>query len=265
AEAYLILGKSYRALNDMDKALANLKIAFSIKPYSSITRKTKDEIIMTRLFIADKALKNKSYNIAFSEYKEALKLDSTNFRANYQLATAYNENKWLEKAKHYFQKAQQINTSDSTISQKIENIDKLTEEAEVQFQKGKKFYQQKKNISARKYLKRALNKKGDHKDAQYFYHMAEGKILYRKGSKSELWDAIEHFGKAMIIRENSAEPHFYLGKAYEKKNRNEFDNAIEEYQQSIKKEPDGPFAMKSRKKVRELKARQKKMKKFWGK
>ncbi|HEX9974586.1 MAG TPA: hypothetical protein VGD14_21140, partial [bacterium] len=137
--------------------------------------------------------------------------------------------------------------------------------AEVNFQKGKYFYDQNKEQSALSYLKLALNNKPDHKDATYYFHMTEGKILYRKGSKSACWDAISHYGKAMMLRTESAEPHFYMAQAYEKKDRNEFDNAIDEYQIALKKEPTGNLAGPSKKKIKDLTTRRDKLKKFWGK
>lgn len=265
AEAYFILGKSYVALNKFDEALINLQKAFRIEPKSAVTARAKKEIIKTRLFKADEAKKEKNYNIAFSEYKEVLALDSTNFQANYNLAGTYEENHWLEKARFYFEQASKLQPDNISIKHKILSIDSLTQLAEKHFEKGKTYYRQSKNISASSSLKRALTIKDDFRDANYYYYMAQGKILFQKGTKSKLWDAIEQFGKAMMLNEEAAEPHFYLAKAYEKKDRNEFDNAIEEYKIALNKEPDGPLAKQSKNKIKELTAKRDKMKSFWGK
>ena len=265
AEAYLLMGKSYRAMNKIDQAITALKTAFLIKPNSSITNKAKLDLIQTKLFKADMALKEKDYNVAFSQYKDVLELDSTDFRANYQLGLAYEENRWLDKSKHYYEKARLINSAETSIPKKMAKIDSLTQLAETNFKKGKRYYVQRKNNSAARYLKLAINYKDDFNDAKYYYNMARGKILNKKGSEGQLWDAIEAFGKAMILKPDLAEPHYFLGISYEKKDRNEFDNAITEFNIAIEKEPNGRFASSCRKKIKELKNRRDKLKKFWGK
>jgi len=265
AEAYLIMGKSYRALNKIENAIVFLQKAFQIIPSSSFTMDAKKELVHTKLLKADQALKEKDYNIAFSQYKEILGLDSTSFQANYNLAVAYEENRWLDKAKYYFQKAQQINFNEKLILRKLAIIDSLTNLSNKNYEKGKKYYNRKKNYSAVRYLKLAVQYKDDHRDAKYYYNMARGKLLYKKGKKSQLWDAIEMYGKAMMLRPNSAEPHYYLAAAYEKKDKNEFDNAIAEYKICIEKEPKGRFSKLCRKKIKELTTRRDKLKKFWGK
>jgi len=59
--------------------------------------------------------------------------------------------------------------------------------------------------------------------------------------------------------------HFLMAQAYEKKDRNEFKNAIEEYGIALENEPDGAYAAKSTQKITELTTRRDKLKKFWGK
>ncbi len=265
AEAYVIMGKSYQALNKTSQAITAFETAYLIKPHSSITKKAKQNLIQTKLFKADLALKEKDYNIAFSEYKEVFVLDSTNFRVNCQLALAYEENRWLDKSKYYYEKALIINSADLSIPKKLATIDSLTRLAEKNFEKGEKYYQQRKNNPALKYLKLAIKYKDDCKETKYYFNMARGKILYNKGSKGKLWDALEAFGKAMMLKPGLAEPHYFLGISYEKKDRNEFENAINEFKIALEKEPKGQFARSCRKKIKELTKRRDKMKKFWGK
>ena len=265
AEAYVIMGKAYRATNNLDKAVQSFQAAYHIQPKTRTTDQARTEIITTKLQIADQALTKKNYNTALSVYKEVLEMDSTNFRANYQLAVAYEQNNWLAKAKYYYQRAGKIDTSARDIPKKVAEIDRVTNLAEKYFQKGKKYYLKKKYVSAVRQLKKAIALKDDFQEAKYYYHIAQGKILYRKGKKSQLWDAIDHFGKAMIIHPEKAEPHFYMAQAYEKKDRNEFSNAIDEYKIALEKEPSGPLAKICKRKIRELTARRDKLRKFWGK
>ncbi len=264
-EAYLIMGKSFRALDKIDQAIDAFRTASQIQPETRLTAEATKEMVDTKMIRADRALENENYNRAFSDYKDILAVDSTHFRANFQLAVAYEKNRWLDQAENYFSKAARLQPNDSTVTLKLEKIDSLKKEAQENFEKGKSYYDRERNQSAVKYLSIALESQADHDDAKYYFHMAQGKVLFKKGSKSRLWDAIEHFGKAMVMRLESAEPHYHLARAYEKKDRNEFDNAIREYKTAIEKEPDGPFAAPSRKKIKSLSALKKKLEDFWGK
>jgi tetratricopeptide (TPR) repeat protein len=265
AEAYFIMGKSYKALGKTDEAMVSLQKAFQVQPHSKVTGSAKDEIITIHFNNANGFLEQKQYNRAITTFQEIIDLDSTRSDAYFKLGVCYEQNGLLDKAKFYFEKASQTDSANRLVSQKIHSLDSLSQKAEAYYQKGKQFYLANNYSSAIKYLKLALADKADHQDAKYYYHMAEGKKLYRKGSKSNCWDAIGHYGKAMIIRSESAEPHFFMALAYEKKDREEFDNAIDEYSISVEKEPNGAYANQSKKKIRELKARRDKLKKFWGK
>ncbi|MCU0645864.1 MAG: tetratricopeptide repeat protein [bacterium] len=264
-EAYLILGKSYRALDRLDDAVAAFTTVYRSHPHTKFHTEAKQELIQIKLDSANNFLEQQQYNRAISGYQEIIDMDSTNFDACYQLGKCYEKNGLLDKARLYYAQASQIKSDDQVAFARIGMIDSLNLIAEVSFQKGKNFYDQNKEQSARKYLKLALENKPDHKDAAYYFHMTEGKILYRKGSKSACWDAITHYGKAMMLRPESAEPHFHMAQAYEKKDRNEFDNAIDEYQIALNKEPFGSFAGPSKKKIKELTTRRDQLKKFWGK
>ena len=261
----MILGKSHRALNKIESAMAAFQTAYLIQPHSPATELAKHELMEIKLSIAEKAHKVKSYNTAFSAYQEILAIDSTSFRANYQLGIAYQENNWLDKAAFYFKRAQTINSENKIVPLKLAAIDSLINLAEANFQKGVKYYLQNNNSSAVRYLKMAIDLKDDFKQAKYYYHLARGKILYKKGSQVQLWDAIEMFGNAMMIRPESAEPHYYLAISYEKKDSDEFDNAINEYKIALEKEPNGPYAKKCADKIKELTSLRDKLKAFWGK
>lgn len=265
AEAYFILGKSYQALGKIEDAVSTLMTVYQRHPDSKFHPKATRELIDIKLGMANNLLGQEQYNRAIAMYQEIIALDSTNFDAYFNLGRCYEKHGLLEKARSFYLQASQAKSDDQLADSRIGMIDSLSQLAEINYQKGKKFYDQKNHQSARRYLKLALDKKPDHHDARYYFHMTEGKMLYRKGSKSACWDAIEHYGKAMMIRTESAEPHFHMAQAYERKDRNEFDNAIDEYQMVLKKEPNGSFAAPSRNKIKELTTRRDKLKKFWGK
>ena len=91
-----------------------------------------------------------------------------------------------------------------------------------------------------------------------------GQYVYKQGAKGKLWDAIVALGNAATYRETAAEPHYYMGLAYEKKDKDEYDNAIAAYEKALTLEPNGPKAAICKKKIRDLKKHKEKMDKFWG-
>jgi tetratricopeptide (TPR) repeat protein len=77
AKAYLIMGKSYKALGKKDEAVASLEKAYQIQPYSNATATAKNEIVTIKLETANQFLNEKRHNQAIAAYKEIIELDST--------------------------------------------------------------------------------------------------------------------------------------------------------------------------------------------
>lgn len=265
AEAHLILGKSYLAQKNLGGAIASFTTAYHIQPASKITEDARSELMNARLMKGDKLIADANHIGAVAEFAEVLKLDSTNCRAYFKLGNLYEEKRYLDRAKENYVKAARYTQDSVTVAKKLEFVDSLVAISDTNFEKALKFYKTGKNNSAIKYLNRAIQDKQDHKQAKYYSHMARGKIFYRKGSKTDCWNAIEEFGLAMTLMPKSAEPNFFMAKAYEKKDREEFDNAILQYQKALDKDPEGPFARASKKKVKDLTTRRNKLKEFWGK
>ncbi len=265
AEAHYILGKSYLAQKNVDNAIASLTTAYVIQPASNITDQAKEKLITAKLLKGDELLADEDNRDAVAQYREVLNLDSTNFQAYFKLGNYYEGRAYLDRAKDYYSRSEKYSPDSSLVAQKIQAIDSLVKISDSNFSKGLNYYESGKNSSAVRYLKRALQQKQDHEQATYYFHMARGKIFYRKGSKTDCWNAIEQFGKAMIILPESPEPNYFMAKAYEKKDREEFDNAIEQYKKALEKDPDGAFARASKRKIRELTTRRDKLREFWGK
>ena len=77
------------------------------------------------------------------------------------------------------------------------------------------------------------------KIARYELLVLEGLNLYKKGSKSALWDAIELFSKAASIDLENGEANYWIAKSYEKKDSKDFELIIEAYELALtKKLPD---------------------------
>jgi tetratricopeptide (TPR) repeat protein len=69
--------------------------------------------------------------------------------------------------------------------------------------------------------------------AQYYILMNTGKQYHEKEYKNGQWEAIQSFSKASAIIDSLGEPHFWIGKAYEKKDEMDFELALEAYDKSL--------------------------------
>ena len=83
--------------------------------------------------------------------------------------------------------------------------------------------------------KKVLKIDPKNKTARYELLVLEGLNLYRKGSKSALWDAIELFSKAVSIDEGSGVANYWIAKSYEKKDSKDFELIIEAYEKALTK------------------------------
>jgi len=83
--------------------------------------------------------------------------------------------------------------------------------------------------------KKVLKIDPKNKTARYELYVLEGLNLYRKGSKSALWDAIELFSKAASIDADSGVANYWIAKSYEKKDSKDFELIIEAYEKALTK------------------------------
>ena len=99
--------------------------------------------------------------------------------------------------------------------------------------------------------------------AQYNILMIDGHLLRRTGNKEKLWDAIEIYYKAGRLYPNNGEPYFFIGKAYQNLDRNDFDLTLESYRRALQLELSRPLKDEVEKEMLSLLARKKKLKDFW--
>ena len=83
--------------------------------------------------------------------------------------------------------------------------------------------------------KKVLKIDPKNKTARYELYVLEGLNLYKKGSKSALWDAIELFSKAASIDADSGVANYWIAKSYEKKDSKDFELIIEAYEKALTK------------------------------
>ncbi|MBN1348855.1 tetratricopeptide repeat protein [candidate division KSB1 bacterium] len=265
AEAHFILGKCYHAQGQLVQAIEALCKAYEITPETAVTRSAKTELIFVRIEYADSLFHRQQDASAKQELNSVLSLDSTNTPALLRLGNYYYERGLLDKSSFYYRLIAKNDSGRAPATAQLKVIEQRTTKAQQHFVQGNAFYQKYQYRNAVEQFEEALNNKPDHRDAKYYMALSRGAILYNQRKRTELWDAIEEFGKAMTLKPESGEAHYYLGLAYEKKNREEFDNAIDEYKRALEKEPDGWFARVCQKKVKELTRKRDILRKFWGK
>ena len=73
------------------------------------------------------------------------------------------------------------------------------------------------------------------KIARYESLILQGLSLYKKGSNTSLWDAIELFSKASMINQDNGIASYWIAKSYEKKDSKDYDLIIEAYEDSLSK------------------------------
>ena len=69
--------------------------------------------------------------------------------------------------------------------------------------------------------------------SRYNLLMAEGHLLYERGNKDGLWDAIQNYHKAAQLKPNLGDPHYYIGESYHKLGDTDFDLILESYEKAL--------------------------------
>ncbi|MCH7762790.1 MAG: tetratricopeptide repeat protein [Candidatus Marinimicrobia bacterium] len=116
---------------------------------------------------------------------------------------------------------------------------------------------------AEKQFNESLALDSNSKQAKYGLAMIKGHRLFKKGSNSALWDSMEQFGKALYYNPTKGEPHYWMGRAYEKKDDGDFELIVEAYEKALI----GTLSNKLKKDTEErlaiVKKQQKTFKEFW--
>ena len=261
AKAYFLLGQAYMRLGHLDSALAALEKASALDAENEAA---KSAIFEIHKRYGDAFFEQKDYRQALAEYQLAMDSfpqDATIIEKNGDVYMAVGRQ---EKAKSFYLQAMEAGGDSLRLAQKLERLENADKKAEQLFQKGMTYFKKKRYEKARDTFQKALDIKPDHKKAEYYFHLSYGHRLYRKGTVNALWEAIKHYGLAARLKPESGEPHYFMGLAYNKKDKNEYDNAIWALEMSLKVDPDGPYAARAKKKIREIKKRKKLLEDFWG-
>ncbi len=257
--AWTLMGKVYLALGHPDSARQVLETAMALQPAGEI------KILLAGFHEqeGDTLAAAEKYWKALDAYQTALAYDSTSVVLE-KIADTYVTVGKHDNAVEYYQSVLAWGGDSTSVSQKLAQLDSSSQKSSDFYRLGTAALEAYHYQKAINLLQKAVALKPDDIDSKYALHMATGHRLYRKGSQNALWDAISSYGLAAALKTGLAEPHYFMGMAYHKKDRDEYDNAISEFEIAIQKQPESKYAKQAAKKIRDLKARRKKMKEFWG-
>ena len=117
--------------------------------------------------------------------------------------------------------------------------------------------------TAIKEYKKVLAIDPKNKTARYELLVLEGLSLYKKGSKTALWDAIEIFSKASMVNQEDGVASYWIAKSYEKKDNKDYDLIIEAYEDSLNKILPEKFRLDAQGSKEEAYKKKKTFNNFW--
>ncbi|MCD6115829.1 hypothetical protein J7K93_02340 [bacterium] len=260
-DAMRLLSRSYVATDSLINARKMAKRAFDI---DTDLRKNIKVLAYVLSASGDKEFNGKNYDYALKWYNDAAEICSTDTRIIRKKADTMLKLHFLDQAQKEYSRLISAGKDTSEIKKILKKIDEGKKLAFSYYKKGLRNLKRGSIVSAAKYFKKAVGKNYDLSDARYYFLLTSGKVSLKSRKKKKLWEAIESFGKAANLHPDSAEPHYFMAKAYERKDSGEFVNAIDEYKKALDLEPNGPYAKKCSTKVRTLSRRKKKLDDFWS-
>lgn len=268
-QAYLLLSESFRRTKALKEAMQTIDLA---KKRNILGPGINEETAQIYSAMGSRAVEEKRPRSAVRLYGLAHEFSPENTEILQRLADLnFNLGRTQDARKQYALLIQ--SKADTTgFTKKLAQIDQQEKSAQTHLKKAVAAYKKNHLKTAKKHIHKALKQTSDNIDILYYQQMIEGRQLYeagkhvyKKGAMKKIWDAIVAFGTAAQYREKAAEPHYYMGLAYEKKDKSEYVNAINAYQKALDLDPGSRFAKTCKARIRALQAHQKKMEKFWGK
>jgi len=260
--AYGLLARAYLAAGRRDSALTAFQRAGELEPDNAEYIEGQYRIHLSR---GDDFSAASDHRSAIREYKSALSLLPDSLFVIEKIGDVYVQAGQHKLALEQYEQAATGSRDPDALERKIAALVDKRRESDQHLDRARSAVEAKRYAEASRALEKALETTPDHEDALYLSHMVKGHRLYRKGSVSELWDAIAEYGYAATLRPDLGEPHYYMARAYNKKDRDEFSNAISAYEKAAEVEPDGPLAGEARAAAAELRRREKLLREFWGK
>ncbi len=256
------LGKSYEKAGKQDSALYAWESAYARNNSRNSIRQS-----LSRLYLAkaEEAAQKEEYGGVMLFLGKAEKVTPNSFDVYFLRGRVYRLRGYPGKAEEQFNKAREISGNDPRLEEELALIAEARDKAEKLRDQGIKLYKKNRWTAAAKVLEKAIALNAEDKDSQYYFHMAKGRRLYKKGSVSALWDAIEHFGLAANARPDAPEPHYYMGLCYQKKDNKDYEGPISAFEQVIALAPQSKLAQKAKKRIKSIRDLKERRERFWGK
>ncbi len=260
ADAYYLLGQAYTHLDYIDSALISYEKAHFYQPEDSVFTNVYYQTLIQRgdLYLPE------APDSAMTLFDTAIQTDPTKAKAVEKKSDLYFALEKYELARNGYNKALALGGDTLYVKTQLSKIDSLENVAEQYLKEGLAALDQEKYETAKKSFEKALDEKPDSKEARYQLYIATGLRLYQKGSINALWDALDAFARASFVFPDRGQPYYYMGLAYTKKDKDEYVNAIESFEQAIAVEPEGKWAEAAREEADRIRARKKKMDEFFG-
>lgn len=259
-QAMLIMAKSYLATENLSEAL---KISLKAYNLNSSSKKIKSVLTEIHNSIGDEYSTDNKYK-ALSHYKSSIELSPKNLCIQKKIADLYFNLGELKKAEAEYSNFLKSGGNSTGISKIKHRIRERLKNSEIYFKKGLVYYDKTTLYKAKEYFIKSLDQHSSSENSNYYLNMTKGRLLYITGSINDLWNAIEFFGNAAAINSTSAPPYYWMGLSYNKKDRDEYTNAIDCFEKYLKIDPDGKYSGKCRVLLKKIKTRKKKMDAFWG-
>lgn len=259
--AYYLMGQSFEKLDSLKSAQAAFAECVRQKPQRSKYRMAAGRLYEKRAKIAQQD--SNFYdaldfiNNAISVYPDSARQISAKADILYQMGKH-------DRAREHYNLLLHLTHDTTNVLERLNAIKERRKRAEAMLKKGNQAQEKRRFETAIDFYEKALTLKPDFKKAQYELNITKGRLYYRKGSREDLWDSIMQFGYASNLYPERAEPHYYMGFAYHKKDRKEFDNAIQAFEKAARLEPESKVGNKAANEAEALRAHRKKMEEFWN-
>lgn len=260
--ALSMMGKVYLAEGKPDSAAILFEKAVKIKPKNIVYRNL---LVVSKVVLGDSLLSKNFIIKARDQYSSAIELDSTYFLAQCRMGLVQKKLGLYDEAQESYRKAYHLNSFADSLQKVLDFFDAAHVQSNLLMTKGIDLLKKKRYKTAMETLSQSVQAKPDNKEAKYYAYLSAGLFYYKRGSVGKLWNAVEQFGLAATLQPDKPEPHFYMAEAYVKKDKQDYESAIREYEEVIKIAPDSKLAKEAEKRIQELKSRKKLLENFWHK
>jgi len=261
-EAWFYLAKSSVALNLTDRGIDALKTINHLDPK---LKKYRRDLSVIYQQLAEKALEKGENQNSMQYFLLAESLAPGNIKLLIRTAEAAFNAGYLNIAKLRYEKIIDLFKDPSIYIQRLNNIESRIQFAQNEFEKGMEAYKDDHFKEAYVHFESASKTQSENDESKYFYCLSKGKYLSQLGSGKAYLEAIEFFKSAGQLKPQQAESYYYIGRAYEMLSQHKtLREAVASYNQALKLDPNGQYALYCKKKIETLNERIKRLDSFWN-